>query len=168
MSQPNSPTPPPFPRSENRTSTESIDNTQPGSSKSYAYGSQLNSNLFQSSKSTQNQAPNTQTQQMTPTHDREIQNQVLLELCDQEYDYIPEETKMNLVEEILIENESQFIQSQLTVGDYVRMVVEKYRQIRKREKYNLLKRGINSRESYSRIIRNKKDSKSTINSTMNN
>ena len=151
-------------------STESIENEPSDSSRSYAYGSQLGSRPFPSSSKsnapTQNQ--NITESQMTPTHDREVQDQVLLELCDEKYNYISTQNKMDLIEMVFKENENQFMESQLTVQQYCELIVKKYNESKKRQAYTALKRGMRSRETYSKIIRSKKDSKSTINSTQDN
>ena len=91
-----------------------------------------------------------------------------MELCNAKYDYIPRQEKMDLVEEILMENETQFMESQLTVPQFVKTLLQRFelaQSRRKRNEYLALKRGLSSRETYSRIIRQKKDSKS--NSSLN-
>ena len=105
---------------------------------------------------------------MTPTHDREVQDNVLLELCDEKYNFMSIQTKMDLVEKVFKENETQFMESQLTVQQYCELIVKKYNESKKRQAYTALKRGMPSRETYSKIIRSKKDSKSTMNSTQDN
>lgn len=159
--------------SQTRNSTETIENELSDLGRSCAYGSQLGSHPFPSSS--KSNAP-TQNQyiaesQMTPTHDRELQDQVLHELCGEKYNYINTQTKMDLVEMVFKENETQFMESQLTVQQYSTvcdLIVKKYNESKQRQAYTALKRGMRSRETYSRIIRNKKDSRSTMNSTQDN
>ena len=91
-----------------------------------------------------------------------------MELCNSKYDYIPRDEKVNLVEEILMENETQYMESQLTVPQFVKILLQRFevaQSRRKRNEYLALKRGLSSRETYSRLIRQKKDSKS--NSSLN-
>ena len=98
----------------------------------------------------------------------QFHDEVLMELCNAKYDYIPRQEKMDLVEEILMENETQFMESQLTVPQFVKTLLQRFelaQSRRKRNEYLALKRGLSSRETYSRIIRQKKDSKS--NSSLN-
>ena len=141
-----------------------------GTQKSHAYGSSLR-NAFQNTQSSAVEAV-----QDLPTRDTatfshsnaQFHDEVLMELCNAKYDYIPRQEKMDLVEEILMENETQFMESQLTVPQFVKTLLQRFelaQSRRKRNEYLALKRGLSSRETYSRIIRQKKDSKS--NSSLN-
>ena len=155
--------------------TESIDNEvaapedvssayQSGSKtatqRSHAFGSALRT-AFQPSADQETRDPPTLSQSDT------FQDRVMMELCHDKYYYIPREIKMDLIEELLEENENEFLQSQITVDQFIQLFLQKYecqQKERRNREFQTLKRGLRTRETYSRIIRNKKD---TRNSTLN-
>ena len=177
-SAPRVPTPPAVNLENRSRETESIENEVPnqrlastyqsgskhGTQRSHAFGSSL-----------RNEFQNLQSTDLEPTYDtvsvtqsNEFHNKVLMELCDAKYDYIPRETKMDLVEQLLEEYEDQFMESQLGVNQFIEILLQRFKLAQSQRQQNeflALKRGLKSRETYSRIIRNKKTSKS--NSTLN-
>ena len=149
-------------------SHESIENdpdiqsgSKHGTQRSHAFGSSLNS-AFRPSADQESRDITILSQS------NQFQDQVMMKLCSDKYHYIPRATKIDLIDELLQEYESQFIQSQLTVDGFIKIFMQRYEsehRERQRREFQALKRGMQSRETYSRIIRNKKDSKS--NSTLN-
>ena len=141
-----------------------------GTQKSHAYGSRLR-NEFETTQSSAVEAVQDLPTRDTATFSQsnaQFHEEVLMELCNSKYDYIPRDEKVNLVEEILMENETQYMESQLTVPQFVKILLQRFevaQSRRKRNEYLALKRGLSSRETYSRLIRQKKDSKS--NSSLN-
>ena len=132
-----------------------------GTQRSHAFGSSLNAAFRPSADQ--------ESRDMTIlSQPNQFQDQVMMELCSDKYHYIPRETKIDLIDELLQEYESQFMQSQLTVDGFIKIFLQRYdseHRERQRREFQALKRGMKSRETYSRIIRNKKNSKS--NSTLN-
>ena len=138
-----------------------------GSQRSHAFGSGLQ-NVFQTTQSSAVQdLPTRETITMSQSNSQ-FHDEVLMELCNSKYDHIPRPEKINLIEEILMENETLYMESQLTVPQFVKTLLQRFelaQSKRKKNEYLALKRGLSSRETYSRLIRQKKDSKS--NSSLN-
>ena len=138
-----------------------------GSQRSHAFGSGLQ-NVFQTTQSSAVQdLPTRETMTMSQSNSQ-FHDEVLMELCNSKYDHIPRPEKINLIEEILMENETLYMESQLTVPQFVKTLLQRFelaQSKRKKNEYLALKRGLSSRETYSRLIRQKKDSKS--NSSLN-
>ena len=177
-SPPRPSTPPPFaiPIQNHSRDTESIenevDNQEPDSStyqsgsrnttqRSHAFGSGLR-NVFPTSSSAVQDLPTRDTITLSQSN-AQFQDKIIMELCKSKYDHIPRDSKMNLIEEIMLENETQFMESQLTVESFLKIFLQRYeleQSRRQRTEFLVLKRGLATRETYSRIIRKKKDSKS--------
>ena len=152
--------------------TESIDNdvapdiastyqsgSKNGTQRSHAFGSSLQA-AFRPSAETNDTT--------TLSQSDNFQDQVMLELCNDKYYHIPREVKMDLIETLLEEHESDFLQSQITVNQFVKLFLERYnseQKERRTREFQALKRGLKTRETYSRIVRNKKDTRT--NSTLN-